>query len=68
MKECLQDITAKETIHDGTLSDNQDTNLEPKTWLDVFEAVAVYLQTIISRFRNELVRVHMKLRASERSE
>ena len=62
MRTCLKDLTAKESIDDGMMSDaHTGTNLEPTTWVDVFEPVAVYLHTILSRFRNAQVEVDFQV-------
>ena len=54
LRVCLQELTAKGSIDDGTLSDPVQ-RLEPTSWVDVFEPIAVYLHTLISRFRDALV-------------
>jgi hypothetical protein len=54
LKVCLQELTAKGSIDDGTHSD-QVQCLDPTSWVDVFEPIAVYLHTLVSRFRNALV-------------
>ena len=58
LKACLQELTAKGSIDDGTLGDQVEL-LEPTSWVDVFEPVAVYLHTLVSRFRNALVETEL---------
>ena len=58
LRVCLQELTAKGSIDDGTLGD-QVQLLEPTSWVDVFEPVAVYLHTLVSRFRNALVETEL---------
>jgi len=49
------EITAQQSIADGTMDE------VPRTWIDIFEPVAVYLHTILSRIRNSLVEEDMRV-------